>query len=394
MTDINESSSVGYSESSARSTNGCHSSTTNGHVTSSLTSSTTKATPAGSTACTDGYKSADNDAGTTNVARQGLSELGSAENGTVKSSTPAVGTESTESRFLARRAELEREWLRRCAPILLHPTHDIHAGHALVRVFFRFVREGEEAEARSRGKEWSDYMAAGEDFVEWGEAAEARENTGGREGEDGAAERGGAVEGLRSRDGETPEDVSGIDADDLLCELVVVYEGEASYRRLKPHQVNHMATFFYMSFNKLVFGRTADIDYLTITGVNLSLDPNLKPWRSVRTTDHCGTQTWSQGNKANLAWWLSLFHHYTVDIPYDKLQKDEEAEHRPVIYVNTANHLMGETNANPHFPLTTWRHYPLHRGGPPEAELFARKSILSKPIIWNPFPGLVASSCF
>ncbi|CAI7875716.1 unnamed protein product [Closterium sp. NIES-54] len=97
------------------------------------------------------------------------------------------------------------------------------------------------------------------------------------------------------------------------------------------------------------------------------------------------------GNKADLVWWLSLFHHYTVDVPYEELQKDEQAKHRPIIYVNTANHLMGETNANPQFPLTTWKHYPLHRGGPPEAELFARRSILSKPILWNPFPGCLTT---
>ncbi|CAI5968338.1 unnamed protein product [Closterium sp. NIES-65] len=237
-------------------------------------------------------------------------------------------------------------------------------------------------------------MAGGEDFVEWEEAAGACGKTGEREGENGvelAPELVGDVgeKGVEARG----EAVNGDNGDDLLCELVVVYEGEASYRRLNPYQVNHMATFFYMSFNKIVFGRTADIDYLTITGVNLSLDPSTKPWRSVRTTDHCGTQTWSQGNKADLAWWLSLFHHYTVDLPYEDLQKDEQAKHRPIIYVNTANHLMGETNANPQFPLTTWKHYPLHRGGPPEAELFARKSILSKPILWNPFPGCLSRSC-
>ncbi|CAI5991712.1 unnamed protein product [Closterium sp. NIES-64] len=214
-------------------------------------------------------------------------------------------------------------------------------------------------------------MAGGEDFVEWEEAAGACGKTGEREGENGvelAPELVGDVgeKGVEARG----EAVNGDNGDDLLCELVVVYE----VRQEK-------------------FGRTADIDYLTITGVNLSLDPSTKPWRSVRTTDHCGTQTWSQGNKADLAWWLSLFHHYTVDLPYEDLQKDEQAKHRPIIYVNTANHLMGETNANPQFPLTTWKHYPLHRGGPPEAELFARKSILSKPILWNPFPGCLSRSC-
>ncbi|CAI5461106.1 unnamed protein product [Closterium sp. Yama58-4] len=370
MTDGNVSSSVGFSESSQPSANGSYPST-NGHVSQPDGSATAKATPAAISDRTDGYATTDNGEAKTDISLQGLSLSGSSS--------------------LAQRASLERNWLRQCAPIFLHPTHDIRAGHALVRVFFRFVREGEEAEARSRGKEWTDYMAAGEDFVEWEEEAEACGKNGERGGENGAelaAELRGAVgeRGVEARG----EAVNGDNADDLLCELVVVYEGEASYRRQNPYQVNHMATFFYMSFNKIVFGRTADIDYLTVTGVNLSLDPSRKPWRSVRTTDHCGTQTWSQGNKADLAWWLSLFHHYTVDVPYEELQKDEQAKHRPIIYVNTANHLMGETNANPEFPLTTWKHYPLHRGGPPEAELFARRSILSKPILWNPFPGCLS----
>ncbi|CAI7875714.1 unnamed protein product, partial [Closterium sp. NIES-54] len=251
MTDGNDSSSVGFSESSQPSAIGSYLSA-NGHTSQPDGSATAKSTPAAIPDRTDGYATTDNGEAKKDISRQGLSLQGSADNysgKTAKLSTPG-GTESTE---LARRASLERNWLRQCAPIFLHPTHDIRAGHALVRVFFRFVQEGEEAEARSRGKEWTDYMAGGEDFVEWEDAAEACGKTGERGGENGvelAPELAGAVgeKGEAARG----EAVNGSNADDLLCELVVVYEGEASYRRLNPYQVNHMATFFYMSFNKIV----------------------------------------------------------------------------------------------------------------------------------------------
>eukprot|EP00850_Spirogloea_muscicola_P005135 SM000023S07591 [mRNA] locus=s23:340572:341806:+ [translate_table: standard] len=162
-------------------------------------------------------------------------------------------------------------------------------------------------------------------------------------------------------------------------------QGEASYSRTDPYHVNHFATLFYMSFNRLVFGRTADLDYVTLTDVRLhETAAGGQPWRSLRTRDHAGTQTWSQGNKGNLLNWLSLFYHYQEDIPYDVCQKMGD---RPIIYINTANHLMGERNNNPGLPLQLWSDYVIMDGGVEEAEAFARNHIPQKPVLWAPWHG-------
>eukprot|EP00897_Mesotaenium_endlicherianum_P003472 jgi/Mesen1/3152/ME000184S02228 len=155
--------------------------------------------------------------------------------------------------------------------------------------------------------------------------------------------------------------------EDQLCELIIVYEGEASYRRLKPTRMNRVATFFYMSFNFVVFGRTADINYLTMTGVDLEAP--------------CGT--WSQGNKLNVFNWLSLFYHYGRNTAYEAWERGPLSD-RPAVYVNTANHLMGEVNANPSMPLVSCESYALELGGCLEAEHYAKQHVATKAILWRP----------
>eukprot|EP00850_Spirogloea_muscicola_P004691 SM000020S06041 [mRNA] locus=s20:648361:650035:+ [translate_table: standard] len=233
-------------------------------------------------------------------------------------------------------AELRAAWLARCLPVVAQPEHDIAAGFSLTRVFATFRADA----------------ACGE----------------------------------------------------TLCELVLAYKGEASYSRTDPYNVNHFATLFYLSFNRLVFGRTADLDYVTLTDVRLhETAAGSRPWRSLRTRDHAGTQTWSQGNKGNLLNWLSLFYHYREDIPYDVCQwrglnngvltlscleeRVQKIGDRPIIYVNTANHLMGERNNNPGLPLRLWSDYVIMDGGVEEAEAFAHNHIPQKPVLWAPWHG-------
>ena len=70
-------------------------------------------------------------------------------------------------------------------------------------------------------------------------------------------------------------------------------------------------------------------------------------------------------------------------------QKHGENSHRPVVYVNTANHLMGATNLNPDLSLFVWNDVSVDEGSNREAEMLARKSIRQKPVLWNPFPNMV-----
>lgn len=176
-----------------------------------------------------------------------------------------------------------------------------------------------------------------------------------------------------------------VDSHEIVCQLIIVYEGEGSYRRKNPLKLNALATFFYMSYNRLVWGRTADLDYLTIYGVDLNAPAGAAAWKSIRSIDGSGNQTWSQGNKGNLFDWLSLFYHYRFDVPRNEWEI-EPSSGRPIVYVNTADHLMGATNANPQLALRHWHDYPLEHGGREGAELFARTHVCQKPVLWNPWP--------
>lgn len=179
-----------------------------------------------------------------------------------------------------------------------------------------------------------------------------------------------------------------VDSREIVCQLIIVYEGEGSYRLNNPLKLNTIATFFYMSYNRIVYGRTADVDYLTIYGVDLNPPEGAPAWKSIRSIDGSGNQTFSQGNKGNLFKWLSLFYHYRFDILREEWEVEETStSKRPVVYVNTADHLMGHTNANPQLEMRRWRNYTLEHGGRDIAEVFARTHVCQKPVLWNPWPN-------
>eukprot|EP00850_Spirogloea_muscicola_P007032 SM000034S12786 [mRNA] locus=s34:775305:776445:- [translate_table: standard] len=193
-------------------------------------------------------------------------------------------------------AELRAAWLERCLPVVAQPEHDVAAGFGLTRVFATFRADA----------------ACGETLCE---LVLAYKN-----------------EGVTYPVNDAQESLCGHNAPKramaglvlgrlVAAGIVAQAAGEASYSRTDPYHVNHFATLFYMSFNRLVFGRTADLDYVTLTDVRLhETAAGGRPWRSLRMRDHAGTQTWSQGNKGNLLNWLSLFYHYQEDVPYDVWQ--------------------------------------------------------------------------
>lgn len=95
----------------------------------------------------------------------------------------------------------------------------------------------------------------------------------------------------------------------LHCKLYVIYAGESSYRRVNENKQNACATLFYRSFNRKVYKRTADINYIEYRDIDLTPDAET-PWRTIFTTDHAGKQTWAQGDKVRhlLAAWHRLIH--------------------------------------------------------------------------------------
>ena len=183
----------------------------------------------------------------------------------------------------------------------------------------------------------------------------------------------------------------------------VLNKGEASYNRQSPQHLNRLGTILYRSYNYFQYKRTADINLMVFRGINL--DPSAaKPWKSIWTIDHCGEQTWSRGSRANFLYFYSLDLHYEKEISFEDWKLLETHEHepiqppspsapspssqqasyhaicRPLVYLNTNNHLIGATDHNPALPKKYWKHYEVWLGSRNDAEHFARTHL---PVKWN-----------
>eukprot|EP00898_Chlorokybus_atmophyticus_P007957 jgi/Chlat1/8162/Chrsp76S07612 len=184
---------------------------------------------------------------------------------------------------------------------------------------------------------------------------------------------------------------------ETMCKMVIVFEGEGNFQRTNPNRHNHFATFWYRTFNRYVWGRTADLNYLTIRGVNLHAAEGEVGWKSIRTNDHCGKQTFSQGAKGDCLWWFSLVYHYKVDLTHDVWDKwlpsPSTLTMRPVLYLNTANHLMGEKDLNPALPKTHVASYVIAAGTRDHAEQFARFRMRMKLNVYSMLPCLKPGRC-
>eukprot|EP00644_Phytophthora_capsici_P001042 jgi/Phyca11/535918/estExt2_fgenesh1_pg.C_PHYCAscaffold_430073 len=131
----------------------------------------------------------------------------------------------------------------------------------------------------------------------------------------------------------------------LVCKLCIVFAGESSYNRVQEEIENSLATLCYRTFNRRTYKRTADINYMEFRNVNLNPDAAV-PWASIFSTDHGGKQQWAQGEKKNLGNWFSLMHHYNAEIAHSDWKLHPQT-HRPYIYLNTCNHMIGEKDNNP-----------------------------------------------
>jgi len=52
--------------------------------------------------------------------------------------------------------------------------------------------------------------------------------------------------------------------------------------------------------------------------------------------------------------------HYTALVPGTEFETTPDG--RPIIYVNTWNHMMSEVDNNPNMPKTDWADYPVYSG--------------------------------
>lgn len=173
-----------------------------------------------------------------------------------------------------------------------------------------------------------------------------------------------------------PDDAEIVDA--VHCHLAVVYAGEASYDLAHDRRLNHVATLCYRSFNRKVYRRTADINYLEYRHVNVESGCD-EPWRTIVTNDHGGDQTWSHGDRGKVLSWLSFMRHYHREIPSSDWTFSEDDPHRPVMYLNTCNHMWGHRDNNPHLEKVSWRNYPIQEGGAKQALVYAQRHVPTKP---------------
>ena len=110
--------------------------------------------------------------------------------------------------------------------------------------------------------------------------------------------------------------------------------------------------------------------------VDLSLTKTV-PWKSIYTLDHSGKQTWSQGTNGNILCWFSLMKHYVRNIPYQDWTRLQDG-HRPMMHVNTCNHMWGEEDNNTELVKEYWVNYPVQMGDADTAMAFSKRHIPTK----------------
>ncbi|ETV87253.1 hypothetical protein H257_02210 [Aphanomyces astaci] len=163
----------------------------------------------------------------------------------------------------------------------------------------------------------------------------------------------------------------------LSCHLCVIFAGESSYNRKHEHKHNSLATLLYRSFNRHAYERTADINYMEYRNVDITPDA-VQPWQSIHTEDHSGAQRWSQGDKANICNWFSLMHHYETEVPIEEWHVTPGPSARPYVYLNTCNHMIGETDNNPQLPKHEWVNYQFQQGDAYDALAWVKDHIPTK----------------
>ena len=103
-------------------------------------------------------------------------------------------------------------------------------------------------------------------------------------------------------------------------------------------------SFFYMTFNRLKYKRTADVDTLVYHGVDNPLNKKKslsdtsskldrkQMWTYVELIDYSGdSQSMRQGDKFNLFHLFSLVYHHNAYINYEVWEFHRQ---RPIVYLN------------------------------------------------------------
>jgi hypothetical protein len=99
------------------------------------------------------------------------------------------------------------------------------------------------------------------------------------------------------------------------------------------------------------------------------------PWASIFSYDHGGDQRWAQGDKADVCCWFSLMHHYKEDVAASAWRREQ---HRPFVYLNTCNHMIGERDTNDALLKKEWSDYAFQEGDAEDAFHYAVDHVPTK----------------
>jgi hypothetical protein len=109
----------------------------------------------------------------------------------------------------------------------------------------------------------------------------------------------------------------------LLCRASLMsLQGESSWNRSSPSDLNGCGTFCYRSFNFKTYGRTADVKWLLFKFVDLRPDA-VRPWRQLYSGSAAGEQTWAQGTKKDICCCYSLMDHVQRHFEFEHFAKHE-----------------------------------------------------------------------
>ena len=206
----------------------------------------------------------------------------------------------------------DEDWLRRCLPVIIQPEIDICAGHPLTTIFFKFRREG-----------------------------------------------------------------------DISCEVSLVFQGEATYAppccdRGAVPLVSHSMTYVYRTWNRFAYERTADINSFIYLGIDFK--NKARPFGSIWMCDASGQQSWAAGDKLQWPGCVTIHNHFISETPFQDWAlwgggEGSDSEYseprtsppgfahlprsstRPLVYLNTCNHMMSERDSNPMLPKFVWARY-------------------------------------
>jgi hypothetical protein len=102
-----------------------------------------------------------------------------------------------------------------------------------------------------------------------------------------------------------------------------------------------------------------------------------QPWNSISTEDYNGEQIWNRGVKGDFCCFFSLNYHYDLDAAFELWGKYEGGT-RPILNLNTNNHLHGPEDRNPELLKHQWTSYPVFEGNADDAELYGRAVAVHK----------------